>query len=244
MKLTQIIMGMPVSVEVVGDDSEANINDVFNYFKAVDARYSTYKEDSEISQINRGLPDSQWSEEMKDVLKLCEETKRISNGYFDIEKDGKKDPSGLVKGWAINNAAKLLKEKGIKDFYIEAGGDIEISGLNSEGEPWSVGIRNPFNVDEIIKVIRLNKGGIATSGTYIRGEHIYDPKSSFSAPSGIKSLSVIGPDIYEADRFATAAYAMGRNGISFIAALPGFEGYMVDDQQQAIYTEGFANYVI
>ena len=129
---------------------------------------------------------------------------------------GKLDPSGLVKGWAIQNAAEQLREKSVKNFYIDAGGDIQVSGKNAQGEPWLIGIRNPFNGEEIIKTIAVSTEGVATSGTYIRGEHIYNPLDSDKAPKVVKSLTVIGSNIYEADRFATAAFAMGAEGIKFI----------------------------
>ncbi len=243
MKRSELIMGMPITLEIVDHKDTEPFNKIFDYFRLVDSKYSPYKKDSELSQINQGLSKENWSSEMSQVMSLCEETKALSGGYFDVYSDGQIDPSGLVKGWAINNAANLLKDWGINDFYIEAGGDIQISGKNESGELWSVGIRNPFNIDEIIKVLKLTDIGIATSGTYLRGEHIYNPHDRTKTPSVIKSLTVIGPNVYEADRFATAAFAMGSNGIGFINALPGFEGYMIDENKRATYTKGFELYV-
>jgi FAD:protein FMN transferase len=216
---------------------------MIDYFKAVDAQYSTYKPDSEISQINRGLPRRKWSREMREILKLCEATKQETDGFFDIEHNGKLDPSGLVKGWAIEKAAERLRNRRIEDFYVEAGGDIQTSGLNSSGEPWQIGIRNPFKKTEIVKVLRVGSTGIATSGTYVRGQHIYDPHAPDMPVHTVKSLTVVGPNIYDADRFATAAFAMGENGIKFIEALPGFEGYMITNKKVATYTSGFERYV-
>ena len=113
---------------------------------------------------------------MREVLALAEQTKRETGGYFDIRRpDGTLDPSGIVKGWAIRNAAAIIAASGVRDFFIEAGGDIQSSGTNASGKPWSVGIRNPFNADEIIKVVYPRGRGVATSGTYVRGQHIYDP---------------------------------------------------------------------
>ena len=126
---------------------------------------------------------------------------------------------------------------------MDAGGDIKACGKNSQGEKWRVGIRNPFKMDEIDKVLSVTDCGVATSGTYVRGQHIYNPKNSDDALTDILSLTVIGPDVYEADRFATAAFAMGRSGIDFIEVLPGFEGYMIDKDKQATYTTGFARFV-
>lgn len=237
-------MGMPITVEVVAGRAKDDIAAVFAYFKSVDKKYSTYKATSEISQINDGLPKSEWSQEMTTVLDLCQQTKQLTNGYFDIKHDGKLDPSGLVKGWAINNAASLLLDKGVQNFYIEAGGDIQVQGNNAAHQPWAVGIRNPFNNEEVIKVVGLTSEGIATSGTYIRGQHIYNPLRPGQALNSVKSLTVIGPTIYEADRFVTAAFAMGRSGIAFIESIPGLEGYMVDADKIATYTSGFERYVV
>lgn len=240
-------MGMPITVEIADTYAGGEIfEQIFSYFSYVDEKFSTYKETSEISKINSGqLGESDYSEDMKEVMALCELTKKETDGYFDIFRaDGECDPSGLVKGWSIYNAAKILKEKGIKSFYIEAGGDIQPFGKNSQNEKWRIGIRNPFNSREIIKVLQLEDEGVATSGTYIRGQHIYNPYKPGAPITDIVSLTVVGPNIYEADRFATAAFAMGAKGINFIESLEGFEGYMVDSKGVATMTGGFNKYTI
>ncbi len=235
-------MGMPITVEIADSDDVRLLAGMFDFFREVDNRYSTYKADSEISRINHGLPKREWSAEMRRIFQLCEMTKRQTNGYFDIAHNGCLDPSGLVKGWAIWEAAKRLRSQGARHFYIEAGGDIQALGMNSNGQPWAVGIRNPFNRDEIIKVLRITDGGVATSGTYIRGQHIYDPHTPDATLTEVQSLTVIGQNIYEADRFATAAFAMGRRGIAFIEHTAGLEGYMVDASGVATLTSGFGEY--
>ena len=131
MRQTRILMGMPITVEVLDNDSKA-IEAVYAYFEAIDCRFSTYKSDSEISRINRGeLLSADYSSEMKEVLALCEETKRLTDGYFDIALRGgmttpavpkppagmiQLEPSGLVKGWAIQRAAELLRSRGLGTF--------------------------------------------------------------------------------------------------------------------------------
>jgi thiamine biosynthesis lipoprotein len=243
MKQTKLIMGMPITVEVIDSDDTKLLADTFSFFREVDNRYSTYKAESEISRINNGLPKAQWSAEMRRVLRLCYDTKQLTNGYFDIEHNGNLDPSGLVKGWAIWEAAKQLDKRGSKNFYIEAGGDIQTYGKNTERLPWTVGIRNPFNRNEIIKVLHIKNKGVATSGAYIRGQHIYNPHQLTQSLTGVQSMTVIARNIYEADRFATAAFAMGKNGIAFIEQTEGLEGYMVDDNGVATLTTGFQEYV-
>ncbi len=244
MKETRLTMGMPVTVEIVDESaSTESIEKVFSYFSYIDEKFSTYKSTSEIERLNRKeLKEADLSNDMKEVLKLSEETKLATNGYFNIKKpDGLLDPSGLVKGWAIWNTAKILTKDGFKNFFVDAGGDIQTSGLNKEGKKWSVGISNPFNRDENVKIIYASGIGVATSGTYIRGQHIYNPHK-IGELKEIVSITVIGPNIYEADRFATAAFAMGREGIKFIESLKGFEGYMIDKTGVATYTSGFEKY--
>lgn len=248
MKETRLLMGMPIIVEIsdpsaTQDDVQDDVEAVFAYFDRVDTTFSTYKESSEISRLNRGeLSMEQCSRAMKTVLALSERTKAETDGYFDIHHNGLCDPSGIVKGWAIHNAAHLLEERGRHNFYIDAGGDIQLSGTK-DGHPWRVGIRNPFNRQENVKVLALSDCGVATSGTAIRGQHVYNPHQPTMPLLDIVSMTVIGPNVYDADRFATAAFAMGKRGILFLEGLPGFEGYMIDADARATYTSGFERYV-
>ncbi len=239
-------MGMPITVRVVqAGATPETLESVFSYFQYIDDKFSTYKDDSEITYINRHeLKLERASRDMRTVFELAEQTRQETNGYFNILRDGAYDPSGLVKGWAIYNVSGLLRRKGFENFYVEAGGDIEAAGKNAQGQNWRVGIRNPFNIHEIVKVVTITDGGIATSGTSIRGQHIYDPKSTAPLATSVVSLTVIGPNVYEADRFATAAFAMAEDGIAFIEDLDGFEGYQIDKNGLATFTSGFERYVL
>lgn len=244
LKDVRIIMGMPIEIEIVGKEVKNTLDAAFAYLVAVDERFSTYKETSEISRINRGeLSSAAASTDMREVFALAEKTKGETNGYFNIRRpDGLIDPSGIVKGWAIRNTATLIRNAGYENFFVNAGGDIAMSGTNAEGKEWSVGIRNPFNTNEIVKVVYPRGKGIATSGSYIRGDHIYNPHAPEQEIKEIVSISVIGPNVLEADRFATAAFAMGKAGIAFIENLPGFEGYAIDAKGIATMTSSFAVY--
>lgn len=241
---TEHVMGMPATIHIVDDilDAKQVAEEAFAYLRAVDRQFSTYKPTSEISRINAGLSEAEWSDAMRDVLALCEQTKQQTQGYFDIEHDGKLDPSGLVKGWAICNAAEIMRKHGLKNLCIEVAGDMQLHGHNASDAAWRIGIRNPFNRDESVKIIAVTNVGVATSGTYIRGQHVYNPHQPNRSIGDVMSLTVIGPDIYEADRFATAAFAMGKKGITFIDGLDGFEGYMIDHNGIATLTRGFKRY--
>jgi FAD:protein FMN transferase len=260
---TRLLWGMPITVAVVEPPCILNLSDelsaevpewnggtinlirqVFSYFQFIDNMFSTYKADSEISRINQGvLKLDEVSSNMRTIFDEAERLRLKTGGYFNIAHDGQLDPSGLVKGWALANAAELLTAAGCANFFVEAGGDFQAAGLNPNGGPWQVGVRNPFQTEEIIKVLSVSDRGVATSGTYIRGPHIYDPVSGTMPEPEILSITVIGPNVYEADCYATAAFAMGRNGIRFIGSLEGFEGYMIDRNKQATCTSGFNGYV-
>ncbi len=238
---------MPITIEIVDSDvPEAVFEELFFYLTEIDNRFSVYKENSEISAINTGkLTIADASAAMREIFKLSEETKKITNGYFDIEYTPSLfDPSGLVKGWAAYQTAGILKEKGYKNFYVEAGGDVQVYGHNEQNQHWRVGIQNPFNPQEIVKVVALSNAGMATSGTYVRGQHIYNPHQKEQPILDIVSLTVVGANVYEADRFATAAFAMGKKGIEFIEKTKNVEGYMIDRDGVATMTSGFHSYLV
>lgn len=238
MRQIRLIMDMPITIKVAHHEdrkTKKDLENVFAYFRYVDAEYSPFKQTSQVTKLNRG---EEVSFEMNKILNLAEDLKILTDGYFDIKRpDGRTDPSGIVKGWAIKNAADILRNAGYARFYVDAGGDAEIVGKD-----WKWGIRNPFNKNEIVKVLNLSNCGIATSGTYERGQHIYDPVGKKAEITDIVSMTVIGQNVFEADKFATSAFAMGRPGIEYIESLPNLEGYMIDKDGIATMTSGFEKY--
>lgn len=244
MRATRTIMGMPVIVEVVDRSAtDQDLGDVFNLLFAIDNRFSPYKQTSELTKLNDGsLPEEEISETMRHIFELAEITRNETNGYFAIGSIGSCDPSGIVKGWAIQQAADALQHKGFNNYYVEIAGDIQVAGVNEIGHNWQIGIRNPFNKSEVVKVLSLSNCGIATSGSYERGPHIYNPKTGQVADE-IASITVIAPTIYDADRFATAAFAMGETGIMFLEKQPGVEGYMINKKGIATMTTNFERFV-
>ena len=242
---TRILMGMPITVEVVGEAAEGIVDAVFDHFAAVDARFSPFEPESEVSALNAArIAPSAFSAELIEVLDIAARSKHETHGYFDIRRpDGRFDPSGIVKGWSIHKAARQIAAAGYHNFCVDAGGDIQTGGRPSREEDWRIGIRNPFDEKETIKVVVLRDQGIATSGTYVRGQHVYDPQRPGASIEDLVSLTVVATDVLDADRFATAAFAMGKAGIHFIEATPGLEGYAVDPKGIATQTSGFRNFV-
>lgn len=232
-------MGMPITLMTLSNTRAMGIfEDIFEFFERVDQRYSPYIGTSDVQKINRReLDEGDYSEELNLIIKLAESTKKDTNGYFDVWHEGVFDPSGIVKGWALQTASDMMS-KHTNDFYIEAGGDIQVHGYNDQHQPWRIGIRNPFERKENIEVISLDNHAVATSGTAIRGQHIYDPVLSKDLKD-IVSLTVIAPKILDADRMATAAFAMASHGIEFIESLSGYEGFMVNSDKRVTKTTGW-----
>ncbi len=234
-------MGMIARIAVVDSHaSPADLDAVFAFFDDTDQRFSPFREDSELCRRNRGEA-GEPSAAMRAILALAEEKKKQTGGYFDIRRpDGLVDTSGVVKGWAIRQGARMLAARGLQNFMLEIGGDIQTSGRDEKGGDWLVGIRHPF-ADAVVKVLYPRGHAVATSGSYHQGAHIYDPHGG--VPEGVVSLTVIGPDILEADIAATAAFAMGRDGIHFIERSAGLEAYAIDAAGRARMTSGLKRYL-
>jgi len=244
-KQTRILMDMPITVEICGPDAKQyDIDQVFEYFVSVDSQFSMFRETSEVSKFNAGvLGESDLSDDLRQIRTWCERTREETNGFFNAQRDGRFDPTGLVKGWAIYQAAHKLLEVGYEHFAVEAGGDIQSIGSNAEGKPWTIGIRNPLVTSEIVKVIAPGDRGVATSGSYFRGDHVVDPVQGASL-NDIVSVTVIASNVFHADRFATACFAMGRSGIDFLEKRSNLAGYMIDREGMATWTTNFTSYVV
>lgn len=220
------VMGMPIVVAV--RDGEVG-DDVFDWFRHVDETFSTYKEGSEVSRIRRGeLALADASDEVREVYARCDELRDETSGFFDIDAVGG-DPSGYVKGWAVDRAAELLAG----EYAINAGGDIRTQGR------WRIGIRHPLKKDAVAQVLEGDDLAVATSGAYERGEHVRDPHSGY-APAGILSVTITGPDLATADAYATAAFAMGgHRAPNWTARLAGYEAMTILADGRVLFTPGF-----
>ena len=206
---------------------------MFDWLHRVDETFSTYKDGSEISRLRRGeLDPADASDDVRFVLHRCRELRDETAGYFDIDAVGL-DPSGYVKGWAVERAAAILDRAGSSDYAINAGGDIRTRGR------WRIGIQHPLESQAVAKVVEADDLAIATSGAYERGEHVRDPHTG-AAPVGILSVTVTGPDLATADAYATAAYAMGpRRAIDWTARLRGYEALTILADGRVLATPGF-----
>jgi len=223
------VMGMPVVVDVRDEIDEDALERMFGWLHWVDATFSTYDEGSEISRLNRGeLKLVQAHPEVREILGRCESLRLRTGGWFDAHaaSPDRLDPSGLVKGWSIDRAGVVLEEAGARNYAISAGGDIRVRGRAVPELVWRIGIQHPRERDQVVAVVETSDLAIATSGAYERGEHVLDPHTGLP-PSGILSVTVVGPDLGTADAYATAAFAMGRAAPAWTARLDGYEAMTI-----------------
>ncbi|GAA2020627.1 FAD:protein FMN transferase [Catenulispora yoronensis] len=233
------VMGTVFSIVAdVGD----GIPEALARLHAIDAKFSTYRPDSVISRMARGEPVA-YDPEVAEVLERCAEIEADTNGAFSARPDGRLDPSGWVKGWAIEETSRLLTASGSGSHLIVGGGDVQAHGEAEEGRPWTIGIADPLEPGRFVALVSGTDFAVATSGTTERGDHILDPLTGRPAV-GFASVTVIGERIARADAYATAVFAMGPDrGLEWVEKQDGFEAYAVLTGGQTVETGGFAEYL-
>lgn len=250
-------MGTTISIELIDVDhllGRSLVEQVAAWFHHVDAEFSPYKETSTITGIGRGeleLDDPRVDDDVRAVLQRCGELTIETDGVFDVwslpSPNGTRfDPCGYVKGWSVQRAADHLRSAGVEHFCINAGGDIAVAGRDAEGGTWRIGVRHPDDASAIALVVELPADtpyAIATSGSYERGAHIVDPRDGL-ATTELASVTVIGPDLAEADAYATTIYVMGVDGLAWLAGRSGYSGCIITRDQQLLSTDDFDRHLV
>lgn len=228
------VMGIPVGIDVRDDVDPRALDRAFDHLRWVDTTFSTYVPDSEIARVGAGADPSP---PVRAVLERCDDLRRRTGGGFDVHATGRLDPSGFVKGWALEGAAAILAEAGARNLCLHAGGDVLVRGQRAPGHPWRVGIQHPLRRDRVAAVLAAHDLGVATSGAYERGAHIVDPRSG-RPPEGVLSVTVAGPDLGTADAYATAAFAMGLDGPAWTATLDDYAALTILADGRVLSTPG------
>lgn len=235
------VMGTVVSFDVRDGTAAvvAAVSEACAWLHEVDRTYSPFRPASVVNRLDRGeLLPSEAGEEVEAVLEACAELHRDTGGAFDVRASGRLDPSGYVKGWAIERAAMVLSAHGLRDFQINAGGDILVRGdAVRPGAGWQIGIRHPRRVDALAAVVELHDAAIATSAAYERGPHVIDPRTG-AAATGLDSISVVATDLGHADAWATALLAAGPRGVDQLRSLEDVE-YLTIYGENLAHTAGF-----
>lgn len=205
----------------------------------VDALFSTYRPDSAVSRLARGETTvERCPAEVGEVLRLCAEAERRTQGWFSTTPGGVLDPTGLVKGWAVERASDVLYAAGARNTCVNGGGDLQLRGGSAPGSPWRIGIADPARPGRLLTVVAGRDLAVATSGTAERGCHIVDPRTGRPARA-LLSATVTGPSLTWADVYATAAFAMGDAARGWIDRVEGYDVMTVSPAGDAWSNAGF-----
>lgn len=235
-------MGTVFSLDLREPVEEPVLDAVEADLRWVDATFSTYRADSDISRLATGaVRVEECAPEVAEVLERCAVLSRETGGYFTATPGGRLDPSGFVKGWAVARADRILRQAGSRRHAVNGGGDIQTAGDRAPGEPWMLGIAHPLDPDSVLAVVTGTGIAVATSGSAERGHHVIDPFTGRPA-TALASVTVVGPDVVAADAYATAAFAMGVRAHDWLRKLPDYAGLVVDASGETWATPGFAAY--
>jgi FAD:protein FMN transferase len=237
------VMGTVVSFDVpawAGEPAaDGPLGQAVRWLHWVDATFSPYLQDSDVSRYGRGaLPLADCAPELADVLEACAAVSARSGGYFTVTPGGAFDPSGYVKGWAIERAAAILTAAGSAEHSVNGGGDVQCVG----DRVWRVGIVDPLRPDRLALVVAGRDFAVATSGVAERGSHIIDPHTG-RPPVGLASITVVGATLAETDAYATAAFAMGPAARDWVESLDGYEAFAITSTGGTWQTSGFGAYL-
>jgi thiamine biosynthesis lipoprotein len=225
-------MGMPISLALRGrhaDDARGRAAwaEAVAALRDVDRVFSTWREDSWVSRLGRGeVAVEDCPAEVAEVLALGEAARAQSQGAFDVRATGRLDPSGVVKGWAVERAARPLRHLDDTDFCLSAGGDMVCHVADPARPAWRIGIEDPHHLERYVGVVHVARGAVATSGLNHRGAHVVHGRTG-AVPARAASVTVIGEDLVWADLDATAALAMDGEAARWLAGRPGRQGLVV-----------------
>ncbi len=160
------------------------------------------------------------------------------------------DFGGIVKGWAAHHAMLRLKNYGAA--LVDAGGDIAISGLQADGQPWPVGVTDPIKPDTHFEMLQLGNCGVATSGIDYRRwqhngawkHHLIDPRSGNPAETDVLSATVVAPSVIEAEIAAKVVLILGSEaGKAWLEANQSLAGILVLDNGRHLYSRRIDNFL-
>ena len=229
------VMGTAITITVPADRTDV-VEPAFDRLMWVDSTFSVYQPDSEISRIGAGaLARDDADPLVQSVLDYCDELEELTGGWFRPrapERARPLDPSAYVKGWAVDLVIDSLIAAGITSGSVVAGGDAAVIGTRPDGSPWRAGVALP-DAEGFGAVVGLIDAAIATSGTYERGDHIWNRGST-----SYLGVSVVGPSLGTADAVATALFADGGTDLSWLDNFGLYEHLVICEDSMMRLTPG------
>lgn len=155
------------------------------------------------------------------------------------------DLGGFAKGHAVDNAAAILRSRGVRHAIVSAGGDSRVIG-DRRGRPWTIGVRDPRQAGGVVALLPLEDVAVSTSGDYerfferdgVRHHHLIDPRTGRS-PSSVHSVTIIGPDGLTTEGLSKTVFVLGvERGMALIEQMPGVDAVVVDANGVLHYSSG------
>ncbi|MFG3440084.1 FAD:protein FMN transferase [Nonomuraea sp. NPDC047897] len=241
----ETISGIPVSVDIrtalPRRELAPLLDDAFAWLRWVDETFSPARADSQIGRLNGGRTIEQIPE-LVEVLHRCDALSERTGGWFEARINGVIDPSGYIKGWALERLSRALTNAGAVDHRLDAGGDIRLRGSAAPGRPWRTAIRDPRS-GLPRRTVAAYDLAIATSG----GAPVLNPRTG-GRQSWPGAVTVVGPDLGVADAYATAMYAMGpvlaRRFATELAEAEPYQTLVIGRDGKEVATPGFAAYTV
>ncbi|MEJ3744257.1 FAD:protein FMN transferase [Actinomycetes bacterium KLBMP 9797] len=198
--------------------SEA-LADAVAELRAIDVTYSPLRASSLVARLRRGEVAPDAYPPLADIVARCDAMRAATDGWFDAwAVPGGFDPSGLLKGWAVDRAATRLRAAGISDYAVVSEADLVVRGHAPHGGPWRVAVHGP---DGPAVVLEMTEGAVGTSGLTGHRDHVVDPHTREPVRQA-RTAAVIGPDLSVADAYATALVAAGPAGRSWFPTPDGY----------------------
>ena len=236
------VMGTVVSFalrpgDLPGPDLRAALRAACGVLQDASTVFSTWDPGSPLSQLRRGAPQAPGPPVMAEVEAACQQARAASGGWFDPwAMPGGYDPTGLVKGWAVAKALRLLHQAGIPAALVNGGGDLAAFGMPGPGRCWRAGIRHPWRATGLAAVVEVH-GAVATSASYERGAHLIDPHTGQPGCQAA-SATVTGPCLAQADALATGLAVGGDAALEVISGLAGYQAYLIRPDGSESWTPG------
>jgi FAD:protein FMN transferase len=233
------VMGTVVSFDLREPVPADALDRAIRLLHHADETFSLYKSNSDIARLGRvEIPLEDCHPDVEEVLGLCQAATQMTDGYFTAFPHGRLDPTGLVKGWAVQRASDVLTEAGSHRHAVNGGGDVQLAGDPDRWPAWRIGITDPNDRSQILSVVACHHGAVATSGSAERGLHIVNPKTGRLADH-FASVTITARTLIDADVLATSACARGADAIEWIERMPGVEGLFVTPDGAIESTSGF-----
>ncbi|MEH1128633.1 FAD:protein FMN transferase [Micromonospora sp. CPCC 206061] len=200
--------------------SEA-LADAVAELRAIDATYSPLRRTSLVARLRRGEVSPDVYAPLADIVARCDAMRAATDGWFDAwAVPGGFDPSGLLKGWAVERAGARLRAAGISDYAVVSEADLAVRGHAPHGGPWRIAVHRPLEHSRSPMILEMTEGSVGTSGLTGQQGHVVDPHTREPVRQGV--AAVLGPDLSVADAYATALVAAGPAGLSWFPTPDGY----------------------